>query len=146
MAIPGSSGFANCSRGKLVSLGLALLAGTVLTAAVVNDKQLAVAVAVCGTFLGTVLLTLFLPKLAYRSIKLQMATEEQVVESERKNQESERKLLEAEREIARLESMQIHLETLQPIVTLGLLKVNTTLTDFQLQWLPNSLASPYLHR
>jgi hypothetical protein len=122
----------------LVGLGVLALIGTLVMSAWLSDKDLAVAVAVSGTFLGTAFLTLFLPRLVGGTVLRSRSAEEEVAQSslpardhEQRRQQAEAKLQEAERQIARLESMRINVDLLRPILNLGLLEVETTVTDFQ---------------
>ena len=66
---------ANIPNTVFALLGLALLAGTAIAAAMVEEKNLAVAVATSGSIVGTALLSLYLPKLIYA------AKEQEVAES-----------------------------------------------------------------
>lgn len=131
---------ANIPNAVFTLLGLALLAGTLIAAALVKDKNLAVAVATSGSIVGTTLLSLYLPKLIYAAKEEELRREVSASEErdrrhqeERSRQEAEKRYLEAEREIARLESMRINIEAFQPIVKLGLLEVETNLKDFRRQ-------------
>jgi hypothetical protein len=122
----------------LVGLGLALLAATLFLAALIPSKDVAVAVAVAGTFLSTAVLSLFVPRVvgAAKSVELQRewsaaTSAARLEEAESQRRQAERKRVEAEREIVRLESMRLHLEAFRPILKLGLLELDTTITDFQ---------------
>lgn len=119
-------------------LAVLILIGTLAAAALIPGKQLAVAVAVAGTFLGTALLSVHLPRLFRASVlreqqiglsKAQL--EQRLTETADLADRSERRALVAEREIARLETMRIDVAALNPILNLGLLEVETRLTDFQ---------------
>lgn len=119
-------------------LGLLLLAGTAVAAAMLSDKELAVAVAMVGTFLATGLISLYLPRLIAssqaRDLERDLSRREaktRVRQAEEARDRSEQRLVEAAREIARLESMRINLAAFQPILKLGLLEVETNITDFQ---------------
>jgi hypothetical protein len=121
-------------------LGSALLVGTVLCAAMVTEKNLAVAVATSGSIAGTALLSLYLPKLIYaakeRELKDQLSSSEareRLRETQSLREKAEKRCLEAEREIARLESMRINVEAFQPIIKLGLMEVETSVKDYQYQ-------------
>ena len=131
---------ANIPNTVFTLLGVALLAGTVVAAAMVEEKNLAVAVATSGSIVGTALLSLYLPKLIYaakeQELRNQLSSSEERDrrhEAERRRQEVEKRCLEAEREIARLESMRINVDAFQPTVKLGLMEVETSLKDFRRQ-------------
>ena len=130
---------------KLFTLfGSAMLGGTVILAALLKDKDLAVAVATVGSILGTTLISLYLPKIIYVAKAEELRREVSAAEerdrrkeAERRHQEAEKRCLEAECEIARLESMRINVEALKSIATLGLLEVSSKPTDFKPQVLGN---------
>ena len=129
---------ASISRQLLIGLGLVFLLGTLGLAEWVADKEMAIAVAIGGTFLGTLLITLNLPRLIRTELRpvveQELATsqsERRLKQSERERQETENKWLEAAREIARLEAMRINVEMFRPVLKLGLLEVETNVTDFQ---------------
>lgn len=115
--------------------GLFLIAGLV-GAAAITAKDLAVAVAVAGTFIGTTLLSLFVPKVLY-SIKekeLQKAAadaneKQKLIEEQKKSAETARRLVDAEKEITRLEKMRINLDAFRSVMKLGLLEVDMSITD-----------------
>ena len=121
-----------------LGLGLGILAGTVVLAAILPSKELAIAVAITGTFLGTALLTWSLSKLVSRTQGEQTPRDLSRSEvrgrlqaAEQGRQAAELQAREAAREIARLESMRINVAAFRPILNLGLLEVETHITDFQ---------------
>jgi hypothetical protein len=122
----------------LIWSGLLLLAGTVITTAVVPGRNLAVSIAIVGTFFGTVLLSLSLSKVIRslaaqetRRTESQSALKGRLKQSERRRDAAEAELSNAAEEIARLERMQVNVTAFQPILKLGLLEVETSITDFQ---------------
>lgn len=115
-----------------------MLAGTVVLAAALPSRDLAVATAVAGTFLGTVLLSFSLTKLVFsaraENIERDLTRSEikgRLRRAETACESAERRALQAAEEIARLEAMRINIAAIQPITKLGLLEVETHVTDFQ---------------
>jgi len=106
-------------------LALSLVAG-----AMIERKDLAVAVAIAGTFIGTVLLSFFLPKLIYTMKTKEVKEMLSLIEAAQKSQEITRQLAEATREIARLEGMCINLDSFRSVLNLGLLEIEMHITDF----------------
>jgi hypothetical protein len=122
----------------LAALGLLTIAGTVILASTLPGRELAIAVAVVGSCLGTGLLALALPKILSRSHQANQRVElsrsdmkTRLQAAEEAQAAAQRQALNAAREIARLESMRVNVAAFQPILKLGLLEVETTLTDFQ---------------
>ncbi len=112
------------SAGGLV-LALSLVAG-----AIVERKDIAVAVAIAGTFIGTALLSFFLPKLLYtmkeEELRQAALANTILIEAQRKNQE----LANAQMKIAHLEGMRINLDQFRSVFNLGLLEIDMHITDF----------------
>jgi hypothetical protein len=139
MKRPSAFGFlARLPHQLVVVFGLAVLVGTLGLTVVVPDKNLAVAIAVAGTFAGTLLVSLYLPKVVGAGKELAMERELSRSERDRRLKEAEMRLetaeqrrIGAEREIARLEAMRINVDAVNPILNLGLLDVETSITDFQ---------------
>jgi hypothetical protein len=122
----------------LVGAGLVTFAATISVCALLPDKNIAVAVAVTGTFIATSFLMLGIPRVISAGIEQDVrrevtASAEKRLRDEReaKCEAAERRVANAQREIARLESMRINIEALKPIQNLGLLEVETSITDFQ---------------
>jgi hypothetical protein len=117
-------------------LGGLFLVGGLVGAAAITSKDLAVAVAVAGTFIGTTLLSMFVPKALYtvKQRELQKAAEDskakqKLIDEQRKHVETARRLADAEREITRLEGMRINLDAFRSVMKLGLLEVDMSVTD-----------------
>jgi hypothetical protein len=110
-------------------LALSLVAG-----AMIERKDLAVAVAITGTFIGTALLSFFLPKLIYTikegELRQAALAKETLIEEQRKRNEGERREAAAKQEIARLEKMRINLDSFRSVLRLGLLEIDMHVTDF----------------
>jgi hypothetical protein len=122
----------------LVGTGLVTFAATIIICALLPEKNVAVAVAVTGTFIATSFLMLGISKVISGGIEQDVRREQTATaerrsreESEAKYEAAERRLANAQREIARLEAMRINIEALKPIQNLGLLEVETSVTDFQ---------------
>jgi hypothetical protein len=122
----------------LVAFGIAVLAATLLLTPLLDRKDVALAVAMIGASIGTGLLTIYLPRLfsaagAQEAERRWTATSsrKQLRQTEQERDDARRQRAEAERQIARLEAMRINIDAFQPILNLGLLEVETSLTDFQ---------------
>jgi hypothetical protein len=137
----------------LTGVGLILMAGALVLGAIIHEKDVAVAATFGGTLIGSVLLSLFLPKLIYTAKAQEMQDILKVKKHLEEAHENERKRLEAVQEIARLESMRVNVDMISSTANLSLLEIETTLTDFQrcvlgpptpASWLKNSSRSVYL--
>jgi hypothetical protein len=105
----------------LAGCGGAVLAGAVVAAAFAQNKELAVAIAVVGTAIGTFFLSLFLPKVL--CAKFDSAIEDRA--------SLERSLAERNSEIQRLERSRINLDSISEVLKLVLVEVEMHHTDFK---------------
>lgn len=122
----------------LVGTGLLILALVLPLTATVPGKDLAVALTFAGTCIGTALVSLFLPKILLATAEenaqrdfTRSESKQRVAQAEREAALAGQKVLDANREINRLSSMRIDVAAVQPMLKLGLLEVETTVTDFQ---------------
>jgi hypothetical protein len=120
--------------------GALFVASGIVLAALIASKEAAVAVAVSGTFIGTALMSLFVPKAIYtmKQKEIERAakdsqSKELLYEEQRKHLETARQLADEEREISRLESMRINLDAFRSVMKLGLLDLDMQITDFRKQ-------------
>ena len=118
----------------LSGAGGLVLASSLLAGAMIDRKDLAVAVAIAGTFMGTVLLSFFFPKLLYsmkeEELRQAALAKGKLIEEQRKKSEDERRLAAAMQEVARLEKMRINLDSFRSVLKLGLLEIDMHITDF----------------
>src|SRR6266704_2079091 len=127
----------NIPNALLTGAGGVALATTLLAAAFVERKDVAVAVAIAGTFIGTALLSFFLPKLLYtmreeemKQAATQASAAEKLAEEERRTMQAEQRLADAKRELERLESMRINLDSFRSVQKLGLIEIDMHITHF----------------
>lgn len=120
----------NTSYSLLCGAGGLVLALSLVASAMVERKDVAVAVAIAGTFIGTAVLSFFLPKffLKMKKEELEQAAlaNTMLIEAQRKNQE----LANAQIKIAHLEGMRINLDQFRSVFNLGLLEIEMHITDF----------------
>lgn len=126
----------NIPNALFSAVGGLFLVGGLVGAAAIAAKDLAIAVAVAGTFIGTTLLSLFVPKALYtvKERELRKAAEDskakqKLIDEQRKHVETARRLGDAEKEITRLEGMRINLDAFRSVMKLGLLEVDMSVTD-----------------
>ncbi|HPY31125.1 MAG TPA: hypothetical protein PLT00_12680 [Verrucomicrobiota bacterium] len=115
------------------SAAFLLLCGGLVLGALVERKEVAIALVFASTLMGTAILSLVLPKVLARVIgdeREKARILEEKLKAEKAEREAQEKLQEAEEEIKRLEQIQFNLQFFKPIANLGLLEVDMVIQDF----------------
>lgn len=116
--------------GLLSGLGVLLLAGSILTAQVVQNRSTALTIMGFGSFFSAAFLSLFLPKML-NSLRdeQELALERQLISLREKEGEQARKIFNAEQELERLRRSNLNIDSIRAIAQMQVLELNLKYTD-----------------